>query len=89
MCFHNFVALFGLFSPVVGEDLNAFSTFVNFSAGETIKTVSIDTIDDTDVESLEMFQVKLNKSSSSIVLGVPNEATVNIADNDGKWKRAR
>ena len=56
---------------------------MNFLPGETTKTVSIATLDDSLVEEPEVFQVSLSRLGAGVVVGEPNQAVVTILDDDG------
>jgi uncharacterized repeat protein (TIGR01451 family) len=56
---------------------------VNFSAGETSKTISIPIVDDSYAEGNESFIITLaNVTGSGATLGSPAQTTVTITDND-------
>jgi hypothetical protein len=67
-----------------GSDHTSVSTTVSFAAGETSKTVSISTIDDSSVESSETFNLALTASSADAVPAQISDGTalITIADND-------
>ena len=67
-----------------GSDYTAVATTVRFAAGETSKTVSVGTIDDSAVESSETFNLTLTASSSDAVPAQISDGTavVTINDND-------
>ena len=67
-----------------GSDYTSVSTTVSFAAGETSKTVSISTIDDTTAESSETFNLTLTASSADAVPAQISDGTalVTITDND-------
>ena len=66
-----------------GSDYTAVATTVRFAAGETSKTVSVGTIDDSAVESSETFNLTLTASSSDAVPAQISDGTavVTITDN--------
>lgn len=71
-------------TATAGSDYTAFTTTVSFAAGETSKTVSVSTIDDSAVESSETFNLTLTASSSDAVPAQISDGTalVTITDND-------
>ena len=69
-----------LFNCVVGQDLDSFSTLVVFGAGETYRTVQINTTDDLLLESPEVFQIILSRLDVGVVVGEPSQAVVTIMD---------
>lgn len=71
-------------TATAGSDYTAISTSVSFAAGETSKTISISTIDDTTAESSETFNLTLTASTSDAVPAQISDGTalVTITDND-------
>jgi predicted RNA-binding protein with TRAM domain len=70
-------------STVGGDDYAGFSpTVVNFAKGETSKVVSVQTLDNTEAESTETFEIFLVSPSSGYELDMNSVVTVSIADND-------
>ncbi|PVE20407.1 hypothetical protein DC522_32550 [Microvirga sp. KLBC 81] len=55
---------------------------VTFAPNETTKTVIVDLIDDTLVEDLETFTVRLGTATNAIVSSTNNTVTGTISDND-------
>jgi hypothetical protein len=55
---------------------------ITFAPGETTKTITVDLLDDTQVESLETFTVKVNSATNATVSSANNTTSGNIADND-------
>lgn len=72
------------------SDYTGVTTTVTFPAGVTEQFVSVVTIDDSDAEPSESFTATLsNPSPSSVVVISEPQATVNIADNEGKIIQAQ
>jgi hypothetical protein len=70
-------------SAVHAEDYQGtVPTAVNFADGETSRTISIATIDDTTVEDNEQFEVVLSSPSTNYSLGSVTSTVVTINDND-------
>ena len=70
-------------------DLDTFSTSVAFLAGETHKTVLINTTNDPLQEGPEVFQVTLSRLDVGVVIGEPSQTVVTIIDDDqGMTKKA-
>lgn len=67
---------------LAGEDFVAkVNQTLTFAAGETSKTISIQTIDDSEIDPEEVFEVKL---SNAVGADIGNAfASVTIKDNDG------
>ena len=62
------------------SDFNAINRDITFNEGETTKTVSISTVNDSIEENAETFSILLTGSSE--LIGSLNEATVTITAND-------
>jgi hypothetical protein len=62
-------------------DYSPTSGTIQFAAGETSKSISVDVIDDSYAENTEIFRVSLNNPQGAI-LGTPSTANVTIIDND-------
>jgi len=62
-------------------DYSTSNGFLNFSAGETSKTLAIPIIDDAIVEGSETFTIVLNREVGA-TLGTSSTATVTINDNE-------
>lgn len=62
------------------SDFNAINRDITFNEGETTKTVSIGTVNDSTEENAETFSLLLTGSSE--LIGSLNEATVTITAND-------
>ena len=80
-------------SYFVDSDFNCTShtVVVNFPINATSATFDIPLIDDTDYEDNESFTVTVDTSSKlppDVSIGVTNEATVTIVDDDGKCVHA-
>ena len=69
-------------TATAGADYNAISTTVSFAAGETSKTVSISTINDSATESTESFNLTLTASSSDTVPAQISDGTAVVTIND-------
>jgi hypothetical protein len=70
-------------STVGGDDYAGFSpTVVNFAKGETSKVVSVATLDNTEVESAETFELFLKSPSNGYELNNNSVLTVEIVDDD-------
>ncbi|MBA3935869.1 MAG: hypothetical protein H0X38_00250 [Planctomycetes bacterium] len=65
-------------------DYTSVTGTLSFAAGETSKTVSVQTTQDTLVEGAETFSVTLSAATGGAVLGASSSATVTISDNDGQ-----
>ena len=66
------------------EDYTPLSQELVFSSESNTETVSIAITDDSEVETLESFMVRLrqDEEESGGILLIPAEATVTITDND-------
>lgn len=71
-------------TAIAGKDYTSSKGRLTFAAGETSKTISIETIDDKIVEQTESFSVKLENPSEGAKLGENSICTVNITDNDAE-----
>jgi parallel beta-helix repeat protein len=70
-------------NPAWGEgDYRTTSGKLTFAAGETSKTFSVKIIDDTQVESSEVFGVELLNPTGGATLGANSNAAVTILEND-------
>ena len=71
-------------TATAGSDFTAQTgTVVNFAAGQTSRTVSLFTTDDTEVESSETVTYQLESpSAGSNLLAGPRAGTLTITDND-------
>jgi hypothetical protein len=70
-------------STVGGDDYAGFSpTVVNFAKGETSKVISIKTLDNTEAESTETFELFLESPSTGYQLDTNDILTVTIVDDD-------
>jgi hypothetical protein len=66
-----------------GDDYTGFDpTAVNFAKGETSKVVSVKTLDNTEVESTETFEIFLESPSAGYELDSNAVVTVSIVDDD-------
>ena len=68
-------------SATAGSDYNAVSGTLSFAAGETSKTVSVATTDDSTVESTETMTVNLSGASGGATIGDAQGVGM-IIDND-------
>jgi len=69
-------------TATAGSDHNAISTTISFAAGETSKTISISTINDSATESTETFNLTLTASSSDTVPAQISDGTAVATIND-------
>ncbi len=65
-----------------GSDYTAVNTTVSFAAGESSKTVSVSTIEDTVVESTESLTLTISASSDDTVTAQISDATATLTIND-------
>jgi len=65
-----------------GLDYNDVSGTLNFAAGETSKSFTVQVIDDSDVEDSETVNLTLSSPSSDFYIGTPGKAVLTIIDND-------
>ncbi len=66
----------------VGSDFKALNGTLNFAAGETSKTISLQPINDTVVESDETLTVTLDTPTGEGAIGTNNVVTVTLTDDD-------
>jgi len=80
----NLTLTFSNATATAGSDYTATNITVSFGAGETSRTVSINTLDDSVVESSETFNLTLTASSSDAVPAQISDGTalITITDND-------
>ncbi len=64
------------------SDFTASNGTLTFSSGETVKTISVTTTEDTDVEETESFSVSLDNPSDNLQVGSPDTVEIFIIDND-------
>ena len=76
-----------MFTCIVGQDLDSFSSLVVFSAGVTKRTVHINTTDDALLENTKVFQISLSRLDVGVVIGEPSRAMVIITE-DGKLEHS-
>ncbi|MDQ4121886.1 MAG: CSLREA domain-containing protein [Acidobacteriota bacterium] len=69
-------------TATAGADYTAVSGILTFANGETIKTFTINLLDDQTGEPTEDFNVFLANPTGGATLGVPSNTTVSIQDND-------
>ena len=65
------------------SDYDSISGTLNFLAGQTSKSLTIDVFDDGDDEGNESFTLNLAGTTGGAGLGSPQTATITIIDNDG------
>ena len=58
---------------------------LTFSMGQTTASVSVTTVEDVVQEGTEQFTATLTNPTSGLQVGPSGTATVNIADNDGRY----
>jgi hypothetical protein len=68
-------------TATAGQDYTAASGTLNFSGGETSKTIQIPIADDGITELDETFRIVLRNGSSPEAIGAPNVETVTIQDH--------
>lgn len=68
-------------SAVPGEDFPVSTQTVSFGVGETMKTVTVTILDDSQVEEPETFGLSLDTATNEVFLG--KDAIVTIQDDDG------
>jgi len=69
-------------SAVAPGDYSSTSGTKTFTAAQTSQTVSVTTVNDTNVESAETFTMSLSNPTSGATVGTPGSATATINDND-------
>lgn len=69
---------------VAGDDFIPVSTILTFPAGETSMSIIVNTVSDTIAEDDEGFEIRLSAPSNGLVLGVINQASIVILDDDSK-----
>jgi hypothetical protein len=72
----------GNFPAIQGTDFTATTGTLTFTSGQTSKTVSVPTINDTAAESSETFSMTLSSPDKAGTLGTPYTATATINDDD-------
>ncbi|OON11505.1 MAG: hypothetical protein BTM30_09360 [Synechococcus lacustris str. Tous] len=68
-------------NATAGLDYTSISSVLSFNSGETLKSVSINTIDDSSVESSETFNVFISSTNANASISTQS-AGVTILDND-------
>jgi len=68
-------------TAVAGLDFVGQNAFLSFNPGETVQTIHIPIIDDSDIEPVETFKVLLSNPNRAIIQAA--ESTATIRDNDG------
>jgi len=69
-------------SALAGQDYTALSTRVSFAAGETVQSILVRTVNDSNAEAAESFALVLSAAQGGATVSVPSEITINIDDND-------
>ena len=64
------------------DDYTVSATEVEFASGETVKTVEVAAVDDSDYESAESVEVRFGSLPAGVTSGTPQGATVSLVDND-------
>jgi len=67
-------------TAIAGQDYTSASGTLNFTAGETSKTIQIPIIDDTTTETNESFTVALRNNTSPETVGAPSTVFVTVQD---------
>ena len=67
-------------SATAGEDYATKSETVNFPAGDTVRTIAVTILDDSDPEAIEEFVVTLSNPQNAALL--EDTGTATITDND-------
>ena len=70
-------------SLTAGSDYTSGTVMVTFAPGQTMASVSVVIVDDSDRESTEMFSATLTTTESNVMIG-NGTATVTILDDDGE-----
>ena len=70
---------------VAGVDYVGLTNTLTFLPGETVKTFAITSLEDSDVEGDEAFQVVLSNPTGGAFLATPSTASVTIIDNDSAF----
>ncbi|HKU74629.1 MAG TPA: SBBP repeat-containing protein [Pyrinomonadaceae bacterium] len=68
-------------TALAGQDYTATAGTLNFSAGETIKTIQIPILDNEPTEPDETFTVSLRNTPTLESLGAPSTTTVTVQDH--------
>ena len=68
-------------SAIAGQDYTATSGTLNFTSGETSKTIQVPILDDAVTEQEEDFTITLRNTSNPEVVGAPSVQTVNVQDH--------
>jgi len=67
-------------TAIAGQDYTAASGTLNFTAGETTKTIQIPILDDATTETNETFTVALRNNTSPETVGAPSTVFVTLLD---------
>lgn len=68
-------------TAIAGQDYTAVSGTLNFTAGETSKTIQIPILDDATTEQSENFTVALSNTASPETVGAPATVLVTVLDH--------
>ncbi|HEY0765425.1 MAG TPA: SBBP repeat-containing protein [Pyrinomonadaceae bacterium] len=68
-------------TAIAGQDYTATSGTLNFSAGETSKTIQIPILDDATTETSESFTVALRNNTNPERVGAPSTVFVTVLDH--------
>lgn len=69
-------------TATAGMDYGAISQPMDFTDGQTIRTVTIPILDDPLLEGTESFRVMLSSPTSGAILGNPSNQVIRILDNE-------
>lgn len=69
-------------SALAGSDYNATSGTLNFLAGEILKTITVDIVDDNVAELNEDYSISLSNASNATIDTVQGSVTTTILDDD-------
>ena len=67
-------------TAIAGQDYTSASGTLNFTAGETSKTIQIPILDDATLESNESFTVTLRNNTNPEIVGAPSTVFVTLQD---------
>ena len=68
-------------TAIAGQDYTATSGTLNFTSGETSKTIQVPILDDAVTEQDENFTISLRNTSNPEVVGAPSIQIVNVQDH--------
>ncbi|MEA3010622.1 MAG: hypothetical protein QOJ91_2314 [Sphingomonadales bacterium] len=69
-------------TAAAGSDYAAISGTLPFTTGQSTRTISLPTTDDTTAESAETLSMSVSAPTGGAVLGIPSSATATLNDND-------